>query len=477
MTVATADLTGGMQPGRHSDGCMNSMDRTVPISVHARTPTTASRPAPGESSPAPRRWNPVTRILFRFCFLYLGLFCLASPVMLFEFTGLFGAWLPDDAVFWQVRLTEPVLSWVGHTLFGIDVALHMNGSGDQGIYWVQLFCVLVIALAGTLVWTLFARRMEYRYLAGWLLLVLRLCVAAQLVHYGLAKVIPAQMPEPALTTLLTPVGDLTPFTLLWNQVGASPIYEILLGAAELTAGILLFIPRTGLVGAILAVVSMAQVFILNMTFGVPVKILSGHLLLMGMVLLAPEARRLAEVLVLNRATGPSAAPYPFATSRARRIATWCQVALAVWVTVSITYFTWGIWQAVGPDRPKPPLYGMWSVSDSTRDGQPVPPVLTDDTQWRTVVFEHIGQISYQLMDGTLVTVPGTIDPATHRIEVSGGDDTSSAVLTFDRTGPDRVALTGELGGHPVTMTLHRVDPDQFTLRSTTFRWIQEQPAQ
>ncbi|WP_245670903.1 DoxX family protein [Nocardia flavorosea] len=476
--MPVADLTGGMKPGHHDRGRMDSIDETVPISVPGRTPTKTTRTArPEPSEPAPHQWNPVTRILFRFCFLYLGLFCLASPVMLFEFTGLFGRWLPDDAVFWQVRLTEPALSWVGDTVFGIEVALYMNGSGDQGIYWVQLFCVLVVALAGTLVWTLFGRRMEYRHPAAWLLLVLRLCVAAQLVHYGLAKVIPAQMPQPALTTLLTPVGDLTPFTLLWNQVGASPVYEILLGAAELTAGVLLFIPRTALVGAILAVVSMAQVFILNMTFGVPVKILSGHLLLMSVVLLAPEARRLTEVLVLNRATGPSDAPYPFVTSRARRIATGFQVALAVWVTVSVTYFTWDIWQAVGPDRPKPPLYGMWSVSDFTRDGQPVPPVLTDDIQWRTVVFEHIGQISYRLLDGTIVTAPGTIDPATHRIDVAAVGDTSSAVLTFDQIGPDRVALTGELGGHPVTMTLHRVDPDQFTLRSTTFRWVQDQPAQ
>ncbi|MEU1521050.1 DoxX family protein [Nocardia rhamnosiphila] len=460
---------------------MKNIDRTVPISVQPRTPsTTATRPAPRESSaPAPRPWNPFTRILFRFCILYFGLFCLVSPVMLFEFTGLFGARLPDDAVFWQVRLTEPALSWVGHTVFDVDVALYMNGSGDQGIYWVQLFCVLVIALVGTLVWTLLDRRVEYRRPAGWLLLVLRLCVAAQLVHYGLAKVIPAQMPEPALTTLLTPVGDLTPFTLLWNQVGASPAYEILLGAAELTAGLLLFIPRTALVGTILAVVSMAQVFILNMTFGVPVKILSGHLLLMGMLLLAPEARRLTEVLVLNHTAGPSTAPYPFRTTRAQPIATWCQVALAVWVTVSITYFTWDIWKAVGPDRPKPPLYGMWSVSEFTRDGQLAPPMLTDATQWRTVIFEHIGQISYRLMDGTLVTAPGTVDPDTHRIEVLAEDvgGTSPAALTFDQTTPDRATLTGELGGHSVTMVLHRVDPDSFTLRSTGFRWVQDQPAQ
>jgi hypothetical protein len=51
---------------------------------------------------------------------------------------------------------------------------------------------------------------------------------------------------------------------------------------------------------------MAQVFMLNMSFDVPVKILSFHLLLMSLVLLAPQIRRLANVLVLERPSEPPA---------------------------------------------------------------------------------------------------------------------------------------------------------------------------
>ncbi|CAM4317986.1 DoxX family protein [Nocardia ninae] len=449
------------------------------------TGTTTARPAAataphGPSDLSPRRWNPFTRILFRFCFLYFGLYCLAAPVMLYEFTGLFRSWLPDDALIWLIRLLEPALSWVGHTIFDVDVVVILNGSGDQSIYWILQFCLLIVALVGTLAWTtLDTRRTEYRRLAGWLLLGLRLCVAAQMVHYGLAKVIPVQMPEPDLTTLLTPVGDLTPFTLLWNQVGVSPEYQTLLGTAELVAGLLLFIPRTALLGTILAVVSMAQVFILNMTFGVPVKLFSGHLLLIGLVLLAPEARRLTAVLVWNRSTEPSTTPYPFHTPRVRRIAAGAQAALALWVTVSMTYLTWDIWQMVGPDRPKPALYGIWTVTEFLRDGHSVPPLLTaDDIRWRTVIFDHVGQISYQLTDGTLITAPGTVDATTHRIAIAGAPsgDTPSATLTFEQSATDRTTLTGNLGPHPVAITLQRVDPDTFPLRSTTFRWIQDRPA-
>nr|WP_246461034.1 DoxX family protein [Nocardia transvalensis] len=402
------------------------------------------------------------------------MFCVIYPQPVTTFLGWLLEWLPEETVMGAVRPLAPVLRWVGRTVFGADVELRFNGSGDQGIMWVLLFCLLVIAVAGTLAWSLLdRRRADYRRLAGWFLLFVRLCVAGQMINYGFGKVIPSQMPEPTLTTLLQPFGELAPFQVLWNQVGVSPVYEMLLGAAELTAGILLLIPRTALAGAMLTLISMAQVFVLNMTFGVPVKILSGHLLLLSLVLLAPEARRLLDVLVLNRATGPSTAPYPFHTRRSRWIAAVAQLALGLWVGSAIAHAGWGFWQEGGPDRPKPPLYGIWSVSEFTRDGQPLPPLLTDENRWRTLVVDFPGQITYQRMDGALVTVPGTVDEATHHLDITGGPQ--PAALNVDRRSADSAILTGEVGGHPVTIALRRVDPDTFPLRRTGFRWVQDVP--
>ena len=49
-----------------------------------------------------------------------------------------------------------------------------------------------------------------------------------------------------------------------------------------------------------------QIFVLNMTYDVPVKLFSFHLMVMSLVLLAPDARRLFNFLVLKRPTPPSA---------------------------------------------------------------------------------------------------------------------------------------------------------------------------
>ncbi|WP_067676282.1 DoxX family protein [Nocardia miyunensis] len=424
-------------------------------------------------------WNPFTRIAFRFLFVYLGLFGLTIPQITMVFMGWFRVSLPEDSGTWLERLAGPTLSWVGRMIFGAnDVRLYPNGSGDQAIYWVWLFCVLVIALVVTAVWSLLdRRRLEYRTLAGWSLVVLRVLLGGQMLLYGFVKLIPTQMPAPTLTRLLEPYGQFTPMMVLWSQVGSSRPYEMLLGLAEVLAGLMLFIPRTALLGAMLSLVDLAQVFVLNMTFDVPVKILSAHLLLASSVLLAPEARRLVTVLLLGRAAGPSTAPYPFRTPRARRIATLVQVLLAIWVVVGLCHMQWQTWHSYGPGRPKPPLYGIWTVTRFTRDGQDVPPLVTDRDRWYRVIFDSTGELDFQHMDGTLDGVLATVDPAAHRITITAGPKRPGPTgeLTFQQPAPDRAVLTGALNGHPVSIDLEHFDADRLPLRSSGFHWVQNNP--
>ncbi|MEC3916286.1 DoxX family protein [Nocardia sp. CDC160] len=421
-------------------------------------------------------WKPLTRIAFRFCLLYFGAICLFIPPIVFVPTGWLGFWLGHDAAYWPVRAVQPVLNWVGQHVFGVSAQLRPNGVGDQTIFWVLLFCVLVVAVAGTAVWSLLdRRRAHYRTLAGWYLLVIRLALAGQLLSYGCAKALAAQMPQPSLTRLLTKYGDFTPMAVLWSQVGMSRPYEIALGAAEIAAAILLFVPRTALLGALLALIDTLQILVLNMTFDVPEKILSAHLLLMSAILLAPEARRLTRVLLLNRATGPGAVPYPFHTTRWRHIAALTQVAFGIWIAAAQIHGGLHAWHTVGPDRPKPPLYGIWSVSQYIRDGQPVPPLTTDETRWKTVVFDYPNMVTYQRMDDTLITVPADVDAATHRIRLIGDSPNTWSTLTFQQPNPDNAVLTGDLDGHRVTLSLDRIDPNRFPQRNTGFHWIQNTP--
>jgi hypothetical protein len=421
-------------------------------------------------------WNRGVAVLFRFAFVYFGLFCLTFAQILFVYTGIFSVSLPDQAAIWQMILAEPALSWVARHVFGFDAVLHQDsGSGDQAIIWLLLFCLLIIATVATIVWTVLdRRRVDYTRLNAWFLTFLRLCLAGQMLFYGLAKVIPTQMPTPPLAALLRPFGDLSPASVLWLQVGSSPAYEIALGAVELCAGLLLFLPRTATLGALLSLASMGQVFLLNMTYDVPVKILSLHLLLMSVVLLVPQTRRLANVFVLQRSAEPVTQPPLFTSKRANRTATVVQAVLGVWVLAGCVLLNWQGWYEYGGGRPKPELYGIWSVTEFTRDERAVPPSTDDEHRWQRVIFDMPEVVTYQQMNGDLVDAPVTVDGRTLTLTMPD-QPAPLAALNFERPSPDLLRLDGHVDGQPVTMSLERVDLQAFTLRKRGFNWIQEYP--
>ncbi|MEV6768212.1 DoxX family protein [Nocardia sp. NPDC051030] len=426
--------------------------------------------------PAPK-WNPATRILFRVSFLYFGLFCLIYPQPLFSFLGPLRQWLPDDAVYKYATWPSSLVHWVGRTVFDADATIRTDsGSGDQVYMWMLVFVILVVSVIGTLVWTILdRRRTEYRRLAGWFLLFIRFVLAGQMLLYGFAKLVPNQMPEPPLSMLLRPLGSLSTTSMLWMQVGSSPVYEMLLGSAEVLAGVLLLLPRTAMAGVLLSLVSMAQVWILNMCFDVPVKLLSGHLLLLSLVLLAPELRRLTAFLT-GRATGPSDTPEPVRSRRGLRILAIAQVALLCWFGAAEIMMANRAYHEWGPGRPKSELYGIWQVTEFTRDGQSVPPLLTDETRWRRVVFEEPERAFAQRMDGALAPMTAQFDTIANTV-VLQSPKTGKPVATFafDRPATDRLVLIGELDGRPVSISLELINESQWPLRHNGTHLIQDYP--
>jgi hypothetical protein len=137
------------------------------------------------------------------------------------------------------------------------------------------------------------------------------------------KVIPIQMPYPDLTRLIEPFGNFSPMGILWSSIGISPAYEIFAGCAETLGGLLLIFPRTAIFGALICLADMLEVFMLNMTYDVNVKLISVHLILLALLLLTPDLRRLVNVFPGSRggafhanSTFPHAQRQPDRTCRA-----------------------------------------------------------------------------------------------------------------------------------------------------------------
>src|SRR5262249_52414473 len=196
----------------------------------------------------------------------------------------------------------------------------------------------------------------------------RLCLAGQMFTYGLAKVIPTQMPFPFLTKLVEPYGNFSPMGVLWSSIGASPAYETFAGCAEVLGGVLVIFPRTTMLGALVCLADMIQVFMLNMTYDVPVKLFSFHLILLSLFLLAPDFSRLANMFLLNRPVDPSSPAPLLSTPRGNRIALAMQICIGIWLLGANAYGDLYYWQQYSGGRAKSELYGIWDINEHVVDG-------------------------------------------------------------------------------------------------------------
>jgi uncharacterized membrane protein YphA (DoxX/SURF4 family) len=421
------------------------------------------------------RWSVARRVTFRFCFVYLGLFCLSQQIL----GGLIPipkVDFPDLARLWPMR---QIVFWTAAHVFHVTQPLvyQGSGSGDKTFDWVLAFCLLIIAAAATSLWSVLDRRREnYGTLYKWFRLFIRFALATELLLYGLDKVIPLQMPYPPLTRLLEPFHDFSPMGVLWYSIGASRSYEIFAGCAEVLGGVLLIFPRTTTLGALVALADMTQVFMLNMTYDVPVKLFSFHLLLMAVFLLAPEFERLADFFFRNRTAGPSAQAELFRTRRANRIALAAQIFLGLWVIGNNLYGGWDAWHTFGGGHPKSSLYGIWDVAELSIDGQVRSPLLTDYDRWHRAVFDFPDRVAFQRMDDTFARYGATISDKDKTIALTKDSDKNwRANFTFQHVGENGLILDGDMDSHKMHMQLQLVDLKKFVLLSRGFHWIQEYP--
>ena len=416
-----------------------------------------------------------SRAAFRFCFVYFGLFCLTTQI--------FGSlWplpnvdVPDLATLWPMR---QVVFWTASHVFRVTHPLVYtgSGSGDKTFDWVLSFCLLVLAALATGIWSVLDRRREnYATLHKWFRVFMRFALASQMILYGLSKAVPLQMPFPYLTRLIQPYGSFSPMGVLWSSIGASPAYEIFAGCAEMLGGVLLVFPRTTMLGALVCLADMIEIFALNMTYDVPVKLFSFHLILMSLILLAPDFSRLAAFFFLGRDVKRSSEPHLFVTRRANRIALAVQVVFGIWLVGMNTYGSWTNWHTYGGGRPKSPLYGIWDVEQFSIDAQLHPPLFTDRDRWRRAIFDFPTRITFQRPDDSFAGYGVSINLNQKTLALTKDNEKKwKANFTFERATKDQLILDGEMDSHKIHMQLRLAPADKFLLASRGFHWISEYP--
>ncbi|MFB7721997.1 DoxX family protein [Nocardia sp. NPDC056100] len=430
------------------------------------------------------RWHPLVRMAFRFGFVFVGL-------------GMAGVWLAT-ALFRSLGVSQesvtelgtwtalhPLTDWVGSQVFGTVVDFTPTGSGDTAAQWVSVFTWLLVAIAATGVWSVLDRRRgDYARLYGWFRLLLRAALVSALLLYGMVKLLPSQM-SMILQRLVEPFGDMSPMSVLWAQTSLSEPYEIALGAAEVTAALLLVLPVTAGLGAVLAFIVTLQVALLNLTFDVPVKIFSLQLLILAVVLATPDIGRTVRALIGR--TVPARVPeLRFGSRRGNRIMLAAQLIFGGWLLFTAISEGYDGWQTYGSARPQSPLYGIWNVTEYTVAGQQVPALVdfrdgshgglpNASDRLRRIIFDIPTAVTAQRMDDSLLAFPAEIDTDRRTITIAQDSARTFASLNYEQPQPNQLILDGSLAGRPIHMRLTLVPLDHFPAVSRGFHWVQATP--
>ncbi|MHC9291354.1 hypothetical protein ACRCUN_02750 [Mycobacterium sp. LTG2003] len=406
-------------------------------------------------------WTPVQKLVFRL------LFTVGGGILILSVYGNLGL-----AVLLKPLLD--ILAQLGSLVArGEGTTLNLSGSGDSLATWCYHSGWILVALVITAVWTALDRqRPNYRGLAALLLVAARFALAISMLVYGLAKVIPAQMGYMALPSYqIQLVGDVNLMNTLWGFMGASAPYSIAAGLVEFVSGVLLLWRRTWLIGALFAIVAMGQVFLLNLFYDVPVKQVSGQLLLIAVGITAPYWRTLAVALLQRRTVEPVTlwAPLGSSTRWLRRTGTVTKWVLAGACIVLTT--TFGIVALRYMHERQSEIDGVWRTTSFTINGRQATLQDTAPEPWINVA------ITYRASDYKSVVTQNAAGYVTayevefrdDRIELTDPEGSEPIVLYYRQDEPDRLVLTGTLDGKQIEAQFER----RFLQKANShFRFVQ-----
>jgi len=403
-------------------------------------------------------WTGAQKIAFRFIALYGTVFMLSNQ---FITSYIFEA------------LWRKVVPWFAKNVLGLtnDITVFTNGSGDTTYNYASLLWLLLLAILGTIIWTVLDKhRPNYQRALQFFVTFVRYYLVYQMLIYGLAKLTYMQFPFPRLERLTQTYGDSSPMGLMWTFMGYSRGYNIFTGGAEFLGGLLLLFRRTTTLGALVTLGVMTNVMVLNFFYDVPVKILSTHIVFLSFFLLVLDGRRLLNVFILNRPTQAVAQPELWDNKTYIRVKNVLKGVAIIGGIVALIVMTNRMSKQYGFDV-KPPLYGSYKVKTFTKNDTLVPP---QTERWRRLlVTERKDNAALQFMDGYKARYTFQPDTTQQWILLKQSTDTLNMdTLYYTLPTPNSLRLQGVLEGDTLDVLLEK---EEFELVKRGFNWVNEQP--
>lgn len=422
-----------------------------------------------------KNWSAVQKILFRFLFIYLTLYI--APITWFAEIPA----LNKMAERWY-SINDCAVNYANTNLFHVRAELMpLNGSGDTSFAWAQLCFYLALSVAGCMLWTVFDfKRVQYNALYYWLCLFTRYNLIFYCFLYGITKLFLQQMAVPGYSQLSTPLGDFSSQRLLWMFMGHSEPYQFFTGALEVIAGLLLLFRRTSSAGIFAATGIFLNISVLNLCYNIPVKLLSIHLFLMCVFLLAADFKRYLSFFFSNKVVPPGnlynavwASPFWQATRYILKI---IFILLFCVFTAYTEYGGYTESSNIIPTSPFKP--GVYDIHRFAINKDSLPLVISGSARWNHIAFDVNGQGSIDKVDSNFTLKynrsyfyfkPDTIKHILNLTQFTG-----DTVISFKYQVADSgiIKLYGLYNNDSLYLEIEKRKND-FQLRQKAFQWLSE----
>ncbi|MEM9859002.1 MAG: hypothetical protein AAF843_16710 [Bacteroidota bacterium] len=342
-------------------------------------------------------WPQYRLILFRFFTIY---FILSTAIW---------SWFSSIPWFYFIDpysngFTEGYTNFFNTYIFQIkEELIPTRGSGDTSMGWATLYAQLFLALVGSIIWSALDWKRDH-YQTGSLVIrnIVRYYIILAAFIYGIIKIFGLQMPAPSNSYYATELGDFSAMRFSWNFIGYSKGYEFFSGLTEVLVGVFLLYRRTVVLGALLGIGVFTNVFLLNISYDIPVKIYSFQLLFACVFIVLGNLKRIFHFFVLNKEVVPDTSwniSYPKPWLKPTRLV--LKVIFVIAFVLYPFYKYYNTYASRNNVTASPPFQsGFYSVQNFVLNGDTIPASINSDIHWKDLIIDNDFRGSIGLIDST-----------------------------------------------------------------------------
>jgi hypothetical protein len=433
-----------------------------------------------------RDWSFGRLLAFRFAFIFVLLTLGTVLVIFIPFSGV------GTAVYRGVEAISDIPRRLAPGLWP-------GGCAGHNIPWycwsLESISVAIVAAVGALLWSLLDRRSKHhRVLHEFLLVTIRYSLAAVMWSFGWVKIYGTQFGVGLEgVDRVIPLAHWTPAHVMWETMGYSYAYQSFTGYGELAAAALLLWRRTASLGAMLMLVVAGTIMALTAANRHPYVGRTMFYVIMALIVIAPDTKRLFDLYVRNRRVLPLEPP-----AVGWNTPLWRKVGMTVKLLVIGWFFVKPAIERIDSDwspnnrfvmrKPTHALSGLYEVQQQTRNGDTIPRRFDDSARWE---YFEIGSgakyVSHRLptdlavlkSDGSLRYYSVKFDTAKSRIDFevpeinllwgspNGSTGRSVGWLFYERKDSVSLMLRGRMNGDSVELLLKKVIQRPYGAPDTT----------